>query len=60
MDPYLPTPRGRAIAYAISMLGTLLWAGCVLPAGRIADGFLEDLSTPWGERRGCWSRLSCF
>mgnify|MGYP000116713950 CR=1 FL=1 len=31
--------RGRAIAYAISMLGTLLWVGCVLPAGSIADEF---------------------
>lgn len=52
MDPYIPTARGRAIAYAISMFGTLLWAGCVLPAGRIADGYLEDLSTPLG--REAW------
>lgn len=51
-DTYLPTARGRAIAYAISMLGTLLWIGCVLPAGRIADGWLEDLSTPLG--REAW------
>lgn len=51
-EPYLPTVRGRAIAYAISMLGTLLWAGCVLPAGRIPEGFLEDLSTPLG--REAW------
>lgn len=51
-DPYQPTARGRAIAYAISMLGTLLWAGCVMPAGRIADGYLEDLSTPLG--REAW------
>ena len=51
-EPYLPTARGRAIAYAISMLGTLLWLGCVLPAGRIAAGWLEDLSTPLG--REAW------
>lgn len=51
-DPYQPTARGRGIAYAISMLGTLLWAGCVMPAGRIAPGYLEDLSTPLG--REAW------
>jgi hypothetical protein len=51
-DPYQPTARGRGIAYAISMLGTLLWAGCVLPAGRIEAGYLEDLSTPLG--REAW------
>ena len=51
-DPYQPTAHGRAIAYAISMLGTLLWAGCVLPAGQIAAGLLEDLSTPLG--REAW------
>ncbi len=52
MSEYLPTARGRAIAYSISMLGTLLWAACVLPAGRIEPGILEDLSTPMG--REAW------
>jgi hypothetical protein len=34
-------------AYAISAASTMLWVGCVLPAGRLVDpSLLEDLRTP--------------
>lgn len=41
-DP--PTRTGATLAYAISALTTLLWLGCVLPAGRLAGQVQDDLA----------------
>ncbi|MDJ0976457.1 MAG: hypothetical protein QNJ98_18505 [Planctomycetota bacterium] len=44
----LPPTRTQAFfAYLLSTLTTLLWVGCVIPAGTLADtGLLDDFATP--------------
>src|SRR5687767_13418696 len=40
-------PPNALWAYAISAAATMLWVGCVLPAGHLADAsLLEDFRTP--------------
>lgn len=46
VNPHLPTGRGHLLAYTLSALTTLLWVGCVLPAGDAAREVLEDSLTP--------------
>jgi hypothetical protein len=46
-DPEAPSRVEAAVAYALSSAGTLLWVGCVLPAGRLEGvGLLSDHATP--------------
>src|SRR6188474_1311636 len=46
-EPAGPSGVEAAVAYALSGAGTMLWVGCVLPAGKLLDaGLLEDLATP--------------
>jgi hypothetical protein len=46
MNPHIPTGRGHMIAYAISAFSTLLWAGCVMPAGFMVEGVPAHHSSP--------------
>jgi hypothetical protein len=48
-DPDAPSGAEAAVAYALSAAGTMLWVGCVIPAGRLAEGgVFDDRATPMG------------
>jgi hypothetical protein len=52
MQGTVSSRTGVFLAYAIAAFTTLLWFGCVLPAGPLASGRMGDWATPM--RREAW------